>query len=191
MAALDKKRQPEAVRAALVQATIDGASRSGLAEVSLQDIASLAGVSKGGLFHYFSSRQDLIDVVFSKCLNDFGDSITALMKEDTAVHGRFTRAYVRAMIDACSSGDGARSLFAFSALTEKRHATAWRSWMQAKLNEHPAEQNLPLLRVARSAADGLWLQSFGTSMSEQERAAAVNLRAHLIALTHAQLKTDG
>jgi AcrR family transcriptional regulator len=178
------KRPPETVKAALIQAVVDGASRYGFAEVSVQEIAALAGVSKGGLFHYFSSRQELVDAAFNQCINDFDHAINCYMQDDNTKYGRFARAYVRATIDACIAGSDTRASFAFSALTNKRYIAFWRSWVLAKLKKYPAERDSPILRVARSAADGLWLQSYGTLLSKQEQAVAIEIRTRLIALSN-------
>lgn len=178
-----RRRAADDVRTALFQATIEGASRCGLAELTIQEIAALAGFTKGGLYHHYASKEDLIDSVFDKCLADFGDAIHVYLKEDDVVHGRFTRAYVQAAVDACITGNTAQSLFTFSALTDKKYAYQWDAWVSAKLSEYPDEQHSPVLRIARSAADGIWLQCFGMRLPEEKRAATADLCSRLVALT--------
>jgi AcrR family transcriptional regulator len=183
MKVFDRKRQPDVVRAALIQAAIDGALQYGLAGVTVQEIASLAGVTKGGLFHYFPCKQDLIDAAFCECLNEFSESINTLMQRDDIVHGRFTRAYITATIDTCISDNRAHAWFAFSTLTDKRQSAAWHSWMLTKLDEHNVERDSSMLQIARHAADGFWLKSIGTSVSKDDAASAILLKASLISLT--------
>lgn len=179
----EKKRQPDEVRAALVQAAIDGALQSGLSGVTVQEIASLAGVTKGGLFHYFPCKQDLIDTAFNECIEDFDDSINTLMRKDDIAYGCFTRAYVSATIDTCLLTDRARAWFAFSTLTDKRQAAAWHLWMSVKLSEHQTERESSVFQIARHAADGFWLKSVGLLLSKEDITSAIRLKATLIALT--------
>jgi AcrR family transcriptional regulator len=178
-----RRRAPDDVKTALFQATIEGASRCGLAELSIKEIAALAGFTKGGLYHHYASKEDLLDAVFDKCLIDFGDSIDALIDEDNEVHGRFSRAYVRSAVNACVTRNAAQSLFIFNALTDKKYAYKWDEWVSAKISEYPDEQHSPVMRIARSAADGLWLQCFGMRRPEEKRAATADLCSRLVALT--------
>lgn len=183
MKVIDRKRHPDAVRSALIRAAIDGALQHGLAGLTVQEIASLAGVTKGGLFHYFSCKQDLIDAAFCECLNEFGESINALMQHDDIVYGCFTRAYVTATIDTCMSDNRAHAWFAFSTLTDKRQAAAWHYWILTKLDEHNDERDSSMLQIARHAADGFWLKSIGTPVSKDDATSAILLKDSLISLT--------
>lgn len=178
-----RRRAPEVVKSALFQATMDGVSRCGLAELSVQEIASMAGFTKGGLYHHYASKVDLIDAVFKKCLDDFGCAIHERMKLDLEPHGRFTRAYVQAAVEACVTRNAAQSLFIFNALTDKKYAYQWDEWVSVKLSNYPDEQHSPVMRIARSAADGLWLQCVGMRLPEEKRAAVVDLCSRLVALT--------
>ncbi|MEN0036648.1 MAG: TetR/AcrR family transcriptional regulator [Cellvibrio sp.] len=178
-----RRRAPDDVKTALFQATIEGASRCGLAELSIKEIAALAGFTKGGLYHHYASKEELIDAVFDQCLVDFGDAIQERIKQDKQAYGRFTRAYVQAAVDACVTRNTAQSLFIFNALTDKKYAYKWDAWVSAKLSKYPDEQHAPALRIARSAADGLWLQCFGMRQPEEKRAATADLCSRLVALT--------
>jgi AcrR family transcriptional regulator len=50
---------PEARRAAILDAALDGFSSRGYAEARLDDIAAAAGVGKGTIYLYFRDKQDL------------------------------------------------------------------------------------------------------------------------------------
>jgi len=56
-----RRKAPDSVRQSLLQATIEVIGRNGLAALTVQDVAQAAGVSKGALFHHFSSKQALVD----------------------------------------------------------------------------------------------------------------------------------
>lgn len=178
-----KRRTADEAKKALFQATVKGASRCGLAELSMQEIADMAGFTKGGLYHHYSSKEELIDSVFDKCLTDFGEAIDAYIKDDSEIHGRFTRAYVRAAVDSCIRSNTERSLFTFNALTDKKYAVKWDAWVSDNLSNYPDEQQSPVMRIARSAADSLWFQCFGMRLPEEKRAIAADICSRLVALT--------
>ncbi len=48
-----RKKQPELVKSQLIDAAIEIASRNGLANITVQAVADLAGVTKGGFLHHF------------------------------------------------------------------------------------------------------------------------------------------
>jgi AcrR family transcriptional regulator len=59
-----KAEQSDITRKALLAAARGQFSRYGYAEVSLDDIAQAAGVTKGALYHHFSSKEELFRIVF-------------------------------------------------------------------------------------------------------------------------------
>nr|WP_253682029.1 TetR/AcrR family transcriptional regulator [Stenotrophomonas maltophilia] len=62
----------------------------------MQDVAQAAGVSKGALFHHFSSKQVLVDEAIGALIGEFEARVRALLQENPEGHGRFSRAYVQA-----------------------------------------------------------------------------------------------
>lgn len=63
-----RKKEPEKVRAELLKAASDLGAKKGLSSITVQAVADLAGVTKGGLLHHFHSKQDLIAGVFAHSL---------------------------------------------------------------------------------------------------------------------------
>lgn len=161
MDALKRRRQPERVRTALLDAAVREATQRGLGGVTVLAVAERAGVSKGALFHHFPNRQVLLEAAYAECLARFGDALDALMLADEVQPGRFTRAYVRATFGAMHADDRDWARFSLTALVEPAFADLWRSWLGARLEQAPAERSDPNLRVARLAADGYWLQMLG------------------------------
>lgn len=96
------KKDPENVRRRLLNSTASMMAARGFAGVSISEIASDAGVTKGGLFHHFSSKQELIAAVFEDELEQLNVLIEDFMACDHCGYGRFTRAYIRAAIIACT-----------------------------------------------------------------------------------------
>lgn len=153
-----RRKQPALVRAALLDAVVQKAAKSGLGGVTVLGVAEHAGVSKGALFHHFANRQRLLEAAYAECLLRFGDALDAVLARDTVAHGRFTRAYVTATFDAMQTEDRSWVKFSLTALVEPAFAELWRNWLAARLGEFPAERADPHLRAARLAADGFWLQ---------------------------------
>ncbi len=56
--------------------------------VSVNDVASAAGVSKANIFHHFGSKQALYLAVLNDCMGTFGELIGHLASEDAPIEER-------------------------------------------------------------------------------------------------------
>ncbi|TVR47133.1 MAG: TetR/AcrR family transcriptional regulator [Puniceicoccaceae bacterium] len=56
-----RRRAPEATRLALVEATIDLVRTAGVHATTVDRICATAGVTKGAFFHYFPSKEDVLE----------------------------------------------------------------------------------------------------------------------------------
>jgi AcrR family transcriptional regulator len=140
--------------------------RDGAGNLTLERVARQAGISKGGLLYHFAQKEQLIQALVDRMLQNFDEERRAFEAEES-VHagGRRTRAFVRATLDgawARKSGlkRHSREMFAalLAALTSapemlepmRRRSRQW----QAELEN----DGLPPDRatVIRLAADGLW-----------------------------------
>lgn len=70
------------------------------AGVSLDEIAALAGVSKGGLLHHYRYRDLLLLAVAEDQMTRFAEAVHAAVATDDHVQGRLVRGYVNATFDA-------------------------------------------------------------------------------------------
>lgn len=172
-----RKKDPEKVRAQLIDSARRLALENGLGAVGLEAVAADAGVTKGGLLHHFPSKQALVDGVFQHLLGEFEADLNASMANDPEVFGRFTRAYVRAVFDP--GGQAQWSPLWIATLTDPQLRRTWGEWFNARLARH-AETG-PVFETARFAADGVWLGSmFGVSPESPSA-----LERQLIAMTRA------
>ncbi|MGK6312364.1 TetR/AcrR family transcriptional regulator [Neorhizobium sp. DT-125] len=155
----------------------------GLGSLTLQAVADAASVTKGGLLHHFPSKQALIEAVFTDLLGKLDEEIGRLMSEDPVEQGRFTRAYIDAFFQV--TRDGAKSPWAalsISCMTDARLRALWSDWMRERLARHAATDDRPALKLARYAADGIWL----ANLTEADGIPAdelADLRDHLRSLT--------
>ncbi|TKT80313.1 TetR/AcrR family transcriptional regulator [Aquamicrobium sp. LC103] len=153
-----RKKQPEVVRRALLDAAARIAVEQGLAAVTVQSVADAAGVTKGGFLHHFPSKQALLDTLFQEMLDQIDDNIDRRMVADPVAHGTFTRAYLEAVLhDGLPSKVNPWAALSVSMLTEPELRTLWVEWFRKRLDRHRETDADIGLAIVRLAADGIWL----------------------------------
>lgn len=88
-------RDAARTRESLLSAARVALTRHG-AQVSVEVIARVAGVSKGGLLHHFSSKNDLFLALVRQLFDAFDTDVERLRRQEPPGPGQLTRAYVRA-----------------------------------------------------------------------------------------------
>lgn len=76
-----RKRTPEATRAALVEATVGLILRQGFAATSVGEICEAAGATKGAFFHHFRSKDEIGQAAI-EWWGGFGESLYAEAWQD-------------------------------------------------------------------------------------------------------------
>ncbi|THV22906.1 TetR/AcrR family transcriptional regulator [Peteryoungia ipomoeae] len=172
-----RQKNPERVRTQLIEAAISHAHLHGLPAISVEMIASAAGVTRGAIFHHFPNKRALIDAVFAEILTGFAADLAAEMAKDPEPYGRFTRAYLELAIRAYDDVTGGalwKSALLDPALTER-----WRHWLIDEIEAQPPSEKGLSLEVVRFAAEGLWLgAAMGVAPRDREA-----LRTRLLAMT--------
>ncbi|QDE87533.1 TetR family transcriptional regulator [Myxococcus xanthus] len=155
-----RKKQPDVIRAQLLRAAAELVMQGGTQAVTLEAVAALAGVTKGGLQHHFKSKQLLLDALFEEMNRQFVESFHANIAEDPEAHGREARAYLRAMVSSPANSEQIRGLRALigSMMVEpdlrERWSCSWQDDLQLKPGEvSPQDINSIICRLA---TDGLW-----------------------------------
>lgn len=152
-----KKKQPEQVRANLLEATAQRIIKDGFQGLRVETVAKDAGVSKGGLFHHFANKAALLEGLYEEQYQQFEQELEDLMADDPISHGRFTRAYLR----VCSNEinlDESKVFFAL-VLGDSEFKARMVEWMQERLERHAATENFPESAVVIHATDGLWMST--------------------------------
>ena len=153
-----RKKDPSRVRHALIERAVHLAAKEGLASLSVQAVASAAGVTKGGVFHHFANKQLLINAAFEELLNEFDCEIDGLIAADMEPHGSFTRAYVKSIFShEQDSKGGSRASLAISMLTDANLRSRWSDWVERRMDHHRLTDSDLILETVRMAADGVWL----------------------------------
>jgi AcrR family transcriptional regulator len=153
-----RKKQPALVRRALIENAEVIALHQGLGAVTVQAVAKATGVTKGGFFHHFPSKQALLEAVVEDMLGRFAEVVEREMAGDVEPWGRFTRAYVAATFaDPAFSSGGQWSALHVSMMSEPTLRRIYTDWIDEKLSRFLETDGAPELRIVRLAADGAWL----------------------------------
>lgn len=150
------------------------AAQSGVAAVTLDAVASRAGVSKGGLLYHFPSKEALVSGMVDGLCRAFADLADAAARADPAPAGRSARSYL-----AASAGElwqSSRWLALVGALVVGPGLLdSWRAGVVAGRVADESENVDPVAAaIVRLAADGLWLTGvLGLPAPDQQLRAAI------------------
>lgn len=97
-------KRKEDVRAQILRSALLVLHRLGARSFTLDAVAREAGVSKGGLIHYFPNREALIAGMFKHVHARFEESFQRFLAEEPQEPGRRTRAYIRANFQVMEEG---------------------------------------------------------------------------------------
>lgn len=175
-----RKKQPELVRQTILQAAEEIVAREGAAALTIQAVATAAGITKGGVTHHFANKQALIEAIFAAVLSDMDDEIDGILSSTGGQRGCFTRAYVSVLLTHKS--EGGRSPFdaiSLMSLSEPALVEPWDRWLCDRLERHRETDGDEQLEIVRLAADGAWLAYVG----REPDAHLDRLRERLLAMT--------
>ncbi|MFV0421257.1 TetR/AcrR family transcriptional regulator [Oleidesulfovibrio sp.] len=182
-----KKKAPEKVRRALLDSAGQIVVEYGFSNLTVQAVASAAGVTKGAFFHHFPNKQSLIDALSTELLLSLDKLIEDFMEGAEEQYGAFTRAYVKAIMNQNGDGHLWTSLSA-SFVVDPALRKIWTSWLSGRLERHKKTDNDSNLAIVRYAVDGIWLDDL---LHGHKRPAAehLELQQQLIALIDGKTHT--
>lgn len=167
--AYQRKKAPELIRQKIIEHTIRLASEKGVTGVSIQAVADLAGVTKGGVFHHFPSKQKLLEAMVQDVLLRLDDAVDEYIQQDIEALGCFTRAYIYFTLQTELSGIGTLwSAVSMIMLTDHAFNSMWFNWLNARLLQHQQTDSGLELKLLRYTADGVWLNVFVNAESSTE-----------------------
>lgn len=177
-----RKKEPEVVRKKILDTAIELASQKGVMGVSIQGIADLVGITKGGVFHHFPNKQKLLDAMLVVLFQKLDDVFDVHIKSDPVQYGQFTRAYISITLSKEVEGMGSLwDAISMTMLTDHTFNEHWIDWLDSRVQRHHHTDDDLDLSILRYAADGLWLTTF-TDVEKPEE--AVKLKAELIQRTY-------
>jgi len=178
----ERRKDPEAVRRALLDCAASIAASDGLAAVTVAGVSQAAGVTKGALFHHFANKQALVDAMVDGLMQRLDAALDTLIAADAVPRGSFTRAYVHAALTMDDTTTRIWSALIGALSTEPHVATQWHTWLAQRLCRHADTDAGDVLAIVRLAADGAWFTSLSaTATSDVLDLPAI--RAGLIAMT--------
>jgi AcrR family transcriptional regulator len=129
----------------------------GAAGLTLDAVADVAGMSKGGLLYHFPTKTALIAALITEMLDGFDRAVAGLRAADPELRGSFARAYVRATAMTSVREAGLPAIFELAS-REPAVLETWRERVETWA-ESIRGDGLPPERAeaVRLAADGLWL----------------------------------
>lgn len=158
-----RKNNPDAVRARLLECAARLIVDQGLPSLTLENVAREAGVSKGGLLHHYPGKTALIDGLFEEVVNWFDSLVEDALDPGEARAARFSKAYLRviAAIDMSVPEERRLAVLMLMLSSDPHYCARWNQWVGARLQRHAETDLTPLARTLRLAADGLWLSDLG------------------------------
>lgn len=176
-------------RKALIAAAIDAIHARGMAQVTMGDIASRAGVSAGLAHHYFGGKDQLLLATMRHLLSELDEEIQARLAEAASPEDRI-RALVRGNFAAGQFRPAVISAWlAFYVAAQNNpearrllrvYARALESNLLNALRQLTGDDNAAqIAEMAAALIDGLWIRR---SLARQNRdpASAVELVEHAI-----------
>lgn len=149
--------------------------REGLSNLTLQSVASEAGISKGGLLYHFENKQALIEAVFEYHNGIFEARLAELVAAEGKSPGAFLRAYARASAEQMMDPDNA-SLYASLFAAEEQYSGAHQLMREKYINWQKQIENCGIdpdwAMLLRFATDGLWfseMHSYAPPHPEQRK----------------------
>lgn len=94
-------RPPSDARERLLTAAEDIILAKGTLQLTLDAVATEAGVSKGGLLYHFRSKDALIGGLIDRLIASFIGEMEAALATEPEAPGRHCRAMIRSMVEGC------------------------------------------------------------------------------------------
>lgn len=159
---LPMKRTTAKLQDAILDATETVVARQGIANLTLDAVAAEARLSKGGLLHYFPSKDRLVQALVIRAAQGWRSCYTEAYERTTEGPGRMARALLdHCLSDAkCWTEELRRSSSAvFAALAQNPALIEPMRAVYADLHRRIAEDGLPpgVGESVAAAIDGLWL----------------------------------
>jgi AcrR family transcriptional regulator len=179
-----RSKQPEQLRAQLLDVAISIIVVDGYEALTLDKVAKRAGVSKGGLQYHFASKAALMDAVCDALCQMYAPIFDAALAEEPEGPSRITRAYIRVSFTDLDPLCTKAMLILTLAMPEfaRKHGE-WLTELMAQ-DEANAPESAQILLLCRLAADGFWLATTSNAL-QFDASTRIALRDRLLSLTEA------
>jgi AcrR family transcriptional regulator len=93
------KRAYPSARAKILEAAEAVIRRDGIKRLSVDTVVAEAGISKGGFFYHFKTKDELLAALLQSVTEEMTVEVTALVEADPEPRGRILRSIIRAAFD--------------------------------------------------------------------------------------------
>jgi AcrR family transcriptional regulator len=134
--------------------------RQGIGDLTLDAVAAEAGLSKGGLLHYFPSKDDLIAAMVKRSADNFRNCYMQRYENTPGGPGRMSRALLgHCLSEGWSDQLKESSSAVFAALAENPSLIQPMREVYSELLERVQNDGLPqgVGETIAAAIDGLWM----------------------------------
>ncbi|MDK8182906.1 TetR family transcriptional regulator [Paenibacillus sp. UMB4589-SE434] len=147
----------EQTREKIMKAAIYIVNKQGVQHLTLEGVATQAGISKGGLLHHYGSKELLVKALLEYTTQGYYNDVRAYAEEENPRPGSWTRAMIKA--SACDElyQTDLNTGIAAALLTNPQLLSLTREhyeFMQQKLEQDGLDP--VLATIIRLAVDGLW-----------------------------------
>jgi AcrR family transcriptional regulator len=182
-----KKAPPPSTREQILDAANAVVALRGVANLTLEEVAREAGLSKGGVLYHFPGKEALTAAMIERFITRFDDAMRGVAARDPVEKGRYARAYARVSMGDIPGGtdvidrvNGSLTA-ALANYPEKLAPVRQQSARSQKLIAHDGLDPI-LASIIRFAIDGMWLgENFNLIRIDPKLKAAIAKR--LIAWT--------
>lgn len=135
--------------------------RQGIANLTLEAVATEAGISKGGLLHHFPNKDKLIEALVTRCAEQWRRCSTEAYESTSEGPGRMARALLSHLEDPESWTEQCQrsSSAVFAALAQNPALIRPMREVYTEMRERLTSDGLPpgVGETVVAAMDGLWL----------------------------------
>ncbi len=180
--AYQRKKDPEHIRKLILENTMILAAEKGVSGVSIQTVADMAGVTKGGVFHHFPNKKALLEAMLHFVMSQIDAETEKLICADTESYGCFTRAYIEITLNANATAVSRYwDAISMTMMTEPDLNAIWAQWLEKRLSIHADTDQSVQLKILRYAADGVWLTGFAEMKLAED---FIKMKQELISRTY-------
>jgi len=108
-----RELQKQQIRDSILEAAAHLISTRGVSNLSMDDVAAQAGLSKGSLYNYFANREDLVNTVIESHFQKFLDQASPFLLEDRAPFSKRFELLLNLMLDTMEHSLGVLEIFEF------------------------------------------------------------------------------
>lgn len=157
--------------------------QEGVQKLTIAGVAAFSGISKGGIFYHFPSKNTLIAGMVERLAQLFQQLLNDELTADPEPHGRFTRAYARSALRMTPASAATTTALIAGIANDPALLQPLLDLLEAWAHRTEAELDLTTATLIRLTVHGIWFNHlFGASTPAQDTLRHVVER--LVAMTY-------